>query len=229
MTSLRPHGVHHIALSTTDMKRQLEFWCDAMGLPLKALFWMHGVEGGYHGFVEMSPGNYVSFVQLVGNSDEIEFGVSHANGGAGPIRGGTMQHIAFGVKSFDDILEMRDRLRSKGVQVMGPIDHGFCQSIYFSGPEGLNLEVSTGDQLDARAWIDPEVTGLCGIDAEALEAMKNPEPFTRPAEAVAQPTEIHANDIRAQLDPEGWAKIVAVPDDVIWEHVSYTTPPVAVD
>ena len=51
MTHLHPRGVNHLALSTTDMKHQLEFWCDVLGLPLKALYWMHGVKGAYHGFV----------------------------------------------------------------------------------------------------------------------------------------------------------------------------------
>ena len=55
MTTLHPRGVNHLALSTTDMKRQLTFWCDVLGVPLKALYWMHGVEGAYHGFVELAP------------------------------------------------------------------------------------------------------------------------------------------------------------------------------
>ncbi len=54
MATLKPSGVNHLALSTTNMKRQLQFWCDALGLPLKALYWMHGVEGAYHGFVELA-------------------------------------------------------------------------------------------------------------------------------------------------------------------------------
>ena len=66
MTHLHPRGVNHLALSTTDMKRQLEFWCDVLGLPLKALYWMHGVKGAYHGFVELAPDSYVAFVQHAG-------------------------------------------------------------------------------------------------------------------------------------------------------------------
>jgi catechol 2,3-dioxygenase-like lactoylglutathione lyase family enzyme len=78
MAHLQPRGVNHLALSTTDMKKQLTFWCDVLGLPLKALYWMHGVEGAYHGFVELSPDSYVAFVQHPDNGSEIEFGVSHA-------------------------------------------------------------------------------------------------------------------------------------------------------
>ncbi len=228
MPSLHPRGVNHLALSTTDMKRQLTFWCDTLGLPLKALYWMHGVEGAYHGFIELSPESYIAFVQHPDNGKEIEFGVSHAEGSGGGVRGGAMQHIALHVDTLDEVLEMRDRLRSRGVQVIGPIDHGFIQSVYFEGPEGLNLEVCTGSNIDERAWIDPEVTGLCGITDAELEAMKNPAPYTRPDEPVPQPTEAHPENIRAARDPEGHARAAAIPDQVMWERFSETTPPVDV-
>ncbi|MEL7156911.1 MAG: VOC family protein [Actinomycetota bacterium] len=229
MPHLHPRGVNHLALSTTDMKLQLQFWCDALGLPLKALYWMHGVEGAYHGFVELAPDSYVAFVQHPDNGKEVEFGVSHADGAGGPIRGGTMQHVAFHVDTVDEVLEMRDRLRSKGVQVFGPLDHGFIQSIYFEGPEGLNLEVCCGADIDERAWIDPEVTGLCGITDEELAAMKEPAPYERPAEPVSQPEQPHPDNVRAERFPDRQARQAALPDDLVWERFSETTPPVQVD
>ncbi len=229
MPHLHPRGVNHLALSTTDMARQLRFWCDALGLPLKALYWMHGVEGAYHGFVELAPDSYVAFVQHPDNDDEIEFGTSHADGSAGPVRGGTMQHVAFHVDTLDDVLAMRDRLRSRGVQVLGPIDHGFVQSIYFEGPEGLNLEVCSGSNIDGRAWIDPEVQGLCGISDEELAGLKAPASFDRPGQPVPQPIEPHPENVRAQRFPVRQARQAAVRDEVVWERMSETTPPVAVD
>lgn len=223
---LKPRGVNHLALSTTDMKRQLTFWCETLGLPLKALYWMHGVEGAYHGFVEMAPDSYIAFVQHPDNAKDIEFGVSHSDGPGGDVRGGTMQHVALHVDTLDEVLEMRDRLRSHGVQVMGPIDHGMITSIYFEGPEGLNLEVACGAGIDERAWIDPEVSGLCGINADELEAMKNPAAFQRPAQPVPQPTSAHPENIRAARDPEGFARVAALPDDFVWERLSEPVPPV---
>ncbi|MEM9130872.1 MAG: VOC family protein [Actinomycetota bacterium] len=229
MPHLHPRGVNHLALSTTDMARQLRFWCDGLGLPLKALYWMHGVEGAYHGFVELAPDSYVAFVQHPDNDDEVEFGTSHADGAGGPIRGGTMQHVAFHVDSLEEVLAMRDRLRSRGVQVLGPIDHGFIQSIYFEGPEGLNLEICSGADIDERAWIDPEVQGLCGIDDAELATLKEPAPFERPAAAVAQPADAHPENVRARRFPDRQARLAAVPDEVVWDRFSETTPPVVVD
>ncbi len=227
MTALHPKGVNHLALSTTDMKAQLEFWCDVLGCPLKALYWMHGVEGCYHGFVELAPESYVAFVQHPENSKEIEYGVSHAGGPGGAVTGGAMQHVAFHVDSLDDVYAMRDRIRSRGIQVMGPIDHGMIKSIYFAGPEGLSLEVCTGSDIDERAWIDPEVTGLCGITEAELEALKNPAAYESPGEPVSQPP--FADAPFHMHPPEMWEKTMSVPDQVMWDNASETTPPVQVD
>jgi len=60
----KARGVHHIAFSTADMKGQLEFFSDVLGMPLVAIFPMHGVPGGIHAFLEGSADCLISFVQL---------------------------------------------------------------------------------------------------------------------------------------------------------------------
>lgn len=227
MAALHPRGVNHLALSTTDMKQQLQFWCDVLGCPLKALYWMHGVDGCYHGFVELAPDSYVAFVQHPENAKEIEYGVSHAGSPGGPVTGGAMQHVAFHVDSMDEMLALRDRIRSRGIQVMGPIDHGMIQSMYFAGPEGLSLEIATGSGIDDRAWVDPEVTGLCGITETELAELRDPAPFEQPAEPVPQPPFEQA--AFHMHPPEQWQQAMSVPDQVMWDQASETTPPVAVD
>jgi len=226
MTTLHPKGVNHLALSTCNMKAQLEFWCDVLGCPLKALYWMHGVENTFHGFVELAGDSYIAFVQHPENGRDIEWGVSHAGNPGGPVTAGAMQHVAFHVDEFDDLLAMRDRIRDRDVQVWGPIDHGFIQSIYFAGPEGLSLEIACGSDIPAEAWIDPEVQGLCSISAAELDALKNPASFERPAEPVAQP-DFDPNGLNMH-PPEVWEKTMAIPDQVVWDRASETTPPVDV-
>jgi hypothetical protein len=120
---------------------------------------------------------------------------------------------------------MRDRIRSHGIQVMGPIDHGMIQSIYFAGPEGLSLEVCTGRDIDERQWIDPEVQALCGISAEELERLTSPTGFERPDEPVAQPpyddTKPHMHYRPAVRDA-----IMGMPDADMWDKFSVPDPPV---
>jgi len=38
--------------------------------------------------------------------------------------------------------EGKKRLEAHGVQVLGPKDHGMCQSIYFMDPDGHRLEMT---------------------------------------------------------------------------------------
>ncbi len=227
MTALHPNGVNHLALSTRDMKGQLEFWCDVLGLPLKALYWMHGVEGTYHGFIELAPDSYVAFVQHPDNAKDIELGVTHAGGPGEPVTVGTMQHVAFNVDTFEDLMALRDRIRDRGVQAFGPIDHGFIQSIYFAGPEGLALEVACGSAIPVEQWVDPEVLGLCEISEAELERLKYPAEFIRPAETVPQPPSTTG---RPRLMPEEhYDMVMSLPDQLVWDRMSETTPPVAAD
>ena len=183
MTTLHPRGVNHLALSTRDMKTQLTFWAEVLGCPTRALYWMHGVKDTFHGFVELSGDSYIAFVQHPRNPEEIQWGVTHAGNPGGPVTAGTMQHIALHVDTLDELLALRDRIRAHGVQVMGPIDHGFVQSAYFAGPEGLSLEIACGSDISAQAWIDPQVQALCGIDAAELAALIEPAGYDRPAGA----------------------------------------------
>ena len=114
------------------------------------------------------------------------------------------------------------------MNVIGPIDHGFCLSIYFAGPEGLTLEVSTSrEAIDARAWIDPEVVGLAGISADELERYKSPAPYKGEGGAVPQPP-IDPDKPHLVYPPKAYEKLIGTPDDVMTATRSQTDPPVKV-
>ena len=223
--SLHPNWVNHLAISTRDMKSQLTFFAEVLGCPTKALYWMHGVEGCYHGFAELSANSHIAFVQHPENAQEIQWGVTHAGNGGEPVTRGVMQHVAFNVDTFEELLQLRDRIRSHGVQVLGPLDHGFIQSMYFAGPEGLSLEVCVGSGIDAEAWVDPEVRELCGINAEEMQALKEPDDFLNEGDPVANPS-FDENKPHMHYPPGVLEKVMSVPDDVVWEKFSETTPPV---
>lgn len=229
MATLHPRGVNHLALSTCNMKLQLEFWCGVLGCPLKALYWMHGVKNTYHGFVELAPDAYVAFVEHPKNASEVVLGITHAGNPAGPVTAGTLQHVSFNVDSIDDVYAMRDRIRSHGIEVLGPIDHGMTQSMYFAGPEGLTLEICTGIPIDERAWIDPEVAELCGISDEELQSLKQPAPYEQPSEPVAQPRPDPDLPRLRYPKPGTVDSIMAISDQDMWDNASETTPPVTVD
>jgi catechol 2,3-dioxygenase-like lactoylglutathione lyase family enzyme len=222
-----PNGVHHLAIATKDIKKQIEFYTQVVGMELVALYWMHGVQKTFHGFLRMNDSSSIAFVQGP-EMAAIEGvpGVSHARWAADPVAAGVMQHLALNVDSYDDLLAIRDRVRTHGHWVMGPIDHGFCKSIYLAAPEGIMLEFSTseGNAIDVQAWIDPEVVALAGISAEELARYKNPPAFASKGGKVAQPEPDTAKPL--MQFPAGRDRIWTMSDEDVLRTMSETTPPV---
>lgn len=226
--SQHPTGIHHLAFMAGDIKKHIDFFSQVMGCPLVALFDMHGVPGGLHAFLRMNDHSYFSIVQLPAVDDiPVELGRTHAGTGAGVSAAGTLQHLAFGVDTDEALIAMRDRIRSHGVNVIGPIDHGMCRSIYFAGPDHMTLEVATSQAaIDPDAWIDPTTLAKAGISAEDAARFRDPVAYAG-ASPVAQPAFDGAKPHMA-YPKEAYLKMLAIPDDVLTKTASYTQPPVSV-
>mgnify|MGYP003345978949 CR=1 FL=1 len=55
-------GLFHVAIKTNDLDATVKFYTDVLGMKLKALYWMHGVEGYFHAFMELNPHCCIAFV-----------------------------------------------------------------------------------------------------------------------------------------------------------------------
>ena len=223
-------GLHHLAVCTADMKSQIEFFTDKLGMELVALYWMHGVANTWHGFLRLNDESSIAFVC---NPDidgiPVRLGETHAGNPGANCAKGAMQHVALRVRDHAELLAMRDRLRWKGVPVMGPMDHGFCASIYFAGPENLALELSySKEPIDQEAWIDPEVTEMAGISAEELARYKKPADYEDEGGAVAQPPLDGPGPHMTNYPPGLYEAALGAPDEAIWNSVD-NQPPVKVD
>lgn len=224
-----PNGVHHLAIATRDIKAQVEFFTQVCGMELVAMYWMHGLESTVHAFLRLGDRSSLALVQAPEmQSIEPALGVSHPGFTAGNVAGGAMQHVSFNVDSDADLLAMRDRLRTHGHFVMGPIDHGMCLSIYATAPEGVMIEFSSSaEAIDADQWIDPEVVAYCGIDAAEVQRYRRPPAFASQGGTVAQP-DPHAKP--NFVFPDEWkdrgAAIFSMSDDDIAAALSVPTPPV---
>jgi catechol 2,3-dioxygenase-like lactoylglutathione lyase family enzyme len=222
-------GLHHLAICTADMKSQIEFFTDKLGMELVALYWMHGVPNTWHGFLRLNDESSIAFVQNPSIGEiPVTLGVSHAgNPGANCARG-AMQHLALKVQDDRELHAMRDRLRSKGVPVLGPLDHGFCKSIYFAGPENLSLELSYSTAaIDAAAWIDPEVVALAGINAEELARYKKPAAYKDQAGKVKQPALNGPGPHMTNYPAGGYEALLGLSDEAVLA-MSENEPPVKV-
>lgn len=224
-------GLHHLAITTANMKEQIEFFTDKLGMELVALYWMHGVENTWHGFLRLNDESSIAFVH---NPDigqiPVRLGETHAGNPGANCAKGTMQHVALAVKNNEELLAMRDRLRARGVPVMGPMDHGMCSSIYFAGPENLSLELSFSTApIDQEAWIDPEVVALAGINAEELARYKVSSDYEDEGGAVAQPAIDGPGPHMTNYAVDGaYEAVMSLSDEQVL-HMVENEPPVKVE
>ena len=224
---IKANGIHHIAVMSGDIKKHIAFFSDVLGCKLSAIFDMHGVPGAFHAFMHMNDNSYFSIVQTPDTGDiPIELGKTHSGNGAQPSAPGTMQHLAFNVDTEADLLNMRDRIRKKGINVIGPIDHGLCKSIYFAGPDQLTLEIATSEgEIEQDMWIDPKVVERVGISEEELAEFRSPDAYGGDGGTVAQPP--YDPEKPHQVYPkEMYQQMLAAPDEVITKSASYAEPPV---
>src|SRR6185436_6072689 len=93
-----------------------------------------------HIFFELGDGSYLAF-----------FDVPSSEQDAPEITPWWVKHIAFETESMDKLVAAKARLEAHGVQVLGPKDHDFCQSIYFMDPDGHRLEITVRTE-QADSW-----------------------------------------------------------------------------
>lgn len=135
-------GIHHVAYRCKDAKETVEFYRDVLGMDFTVAFAEDYVPstGAYdpymHVFLDAGRGNVLAFFELpqqptMGRDENTPQWV---------------QHIAFEVESEADLLAAKARVEAKGLDVIGPTDHGIFRSIYFFDPNGhrLELAVNTG-------------------------------------------------------------------------------------
>ena len=227
--NIKVNGINHLALSTSNMKEQITFFTDVLGMRLVALYWMHVVEGCWHGFLEMNENSALAFVFNPANAEaKIQPGVTQPTNMTAGSAPGTMQHVALNVDTLEELLNIRDRIRSRGVNVNGPIDHGMCHSIYFHGPEDISLEVATYGNaqhpIGADTWVDPEVQALAGISDEELQKFTNPSEYPGQGGAVPQP-EYNPDGYHPKMPEEILKALIKMPDDMVAKQFSEPRPP----
>ena len=145
-------GLHHFAWRCRDAEETRHFYEDLLGLPLVHIIRLDRVPstGEYcpyvHLFFEMSDGSCIAFFDL---------GDGQAPAPS-PNTPDWVMHIALRMDSLEELVAMRDRLAAHGLQVLGPVDHGMCQSIYFFDPNGLRLEFAVATQTAEEAHAQRE-------------------------------------------------------------------------
>jgi catechol 2,3-dioxygenase-like lactoylglutathione lyase family enzyme len=144
--------VNHVAYRCRDARATVEFYTDVLGLRFT-----HAVGGDHvpstgqydphiHVFLELEDGSSIAF-----------FEVPQAPGGMKDTEmHDWIQHFAFEVADVPTLLAAKADLEAKGVEVLGPTDHGFLCSIYFHDPSGHRLELTcpTAPSSEHERWAE---------------------------------------------------------------------------
>ena len=132
------NGIHHVAYRCKDAKQTVEFYRDVLDMDYTTAFAEDHVPstGEYdpymHVFLDAGNGNVLAFFELPNQKDM----------GRDENTPKWVQHIAFKVNSVDELLAAKAKAEAKGIDVLGPTDHGIFKSIYFFDPNGHRVELA---------------------------------------------------------------------------------------
>ena len=132
--------LHHAAFRCKDARATVEFYTKVLGLKFShAMGEDHVPSTGrlsphLHIFFDMEDGSKIAFFEVPkdpGNVKDLE-------------SADWIQHFAFEVDSMATLLQAKQDLEAKGLEVVGPTNHDdFITSIYFFDPSGHRLELTT--------------------------------------------------------------------------------------
>lgn len=141
-------GINHLALVCRDMDVTVDFYTNVLGMPLtKTIDLPNGA--GKHYFFDAGGGDALAFFWFPNGPEA----VTNKELRRMATIAGTMNHVAFDVAP-DKIEEYRERLVELGLEVTEVVNHDdsdtqasrevtpstFVRSIYFSDPDGIQLE-----------------------------------------------------------------------------------------
>lgn len=130
--------IHHVAYRCKDAKETVEFYQEMLNMDFLVAIAEDKVPSTkapdpyMHLFLDAGQGNILAFFELP-NSPEMS---------RDPNTPEWTQHIAFQVESEQALLSAKEELQGKGLDVLGPTNHGIIKSIYFFDPNGHRLELT---------------------------------------------------------------------------------------
>lgn len=135
--------LHHHAYMARDMEETRHFYEDILGMPLIGT-WVERVnpvtgepDNYVHTFFELNDGGCLAFFQF--KSPEMSESISvNKFINTNPFA----HHIALTVDGKDTLRRFSERLAEHDIECV-ETDHGYCYSIYFHDPNGLQVELTT--------------------------------------------------------------------------------------
>jgi len=135
--------LHHHAFMAKDMEATRHFYEDILGMPLIGT-WVERVnpvtgqpDNYVHTFFEMNDGGCLAFFQFKSDASNLSQSVNKFED-INPFA----HHIALTVEGKEQVVYFKEKLAKEGISAF-ETDHGYCYSIYFHDPNGLQVELTT--------------------------------------------------------------------------------------
>lgn len=130
--------IHHVAYRCIDAKETALFYKDVLNMDLTVSIAEDHVPSTkepnpyMHIFLDAGMGNVLAFFEITGEK-EMSRDLNTPK---------WVQHIAFELPTMEMLEEAFANIKSKGIEVIGIIDHAIFKSIYFFDPNGHRIELA---------------------------------------------------------------------------------------
>ncbi len=133
MRKLQSQGVHHITLVGADRQTSIDFWEGVLGMPF--IFEQPNLDNPGESHLYFDPGDGRLITVFTDDSRT-------PDPDRAPTDPGCVHHLAFAI-SQATFAQTVERLDERGIKHSGPKDRGFMDSIYFTDPLGLLVELAS--------------------------------------------------------------------------------------
>jgi glyoxalase family protein len=133
MRKIQTQGVHHITITGADRQTSIDFWEGVLGMPF--VFEQPNLDNATESHLYFDPGDG-RLITIFTNEERTP------DPRRTPTEPGCVHHVALSLSQavFSQTVE---RLNERGIEHSGVKDRGFMDSIYFTDPLGLLIELAS--------------------------------------------------------------------------------------
>jgi catechol 2,3-dioxygenase-like lactoylglutathione lyase family enzyme len=133
LRKLQSQGVHHITISGANRQTSIDFWEGILGMPF--VFEQPNLDNASESHLYFDPGDG-RLITVFTNEDR------KPDPRRTPTEPGCVHHLAFSL-SQATFRQAVERLEERNIKHSGVKDRGFMDSIYFTDPLGLLIELAS--------------------------------------------------------------------------------------
>jgi glyoxalase family protein len=133
MRKLQSQGIHHITIVGADRQTSIDFWEGVVGMPF--VFEQPNLDNPGESHLYFDPGDG-RLITIFTNEDRVP------DPARTPMDPGCVHHVALSI-SQATFAQAVERLDERGIKHSGVKDRGFMDSIYFTDPLGLLIELAS--------------------------------------------------------------------------------------